>query len=306
MIQEKNTKKVKRNILLTGSSGLVAQKLLPLLNQHYNVYTIDRIPNKSTDIVSCITNENILNKIPRDKDFIIVHLAAARFDYGISPKFYYQENVNNTVLFLNNLKKLKISHFILYSSVAIIPGEYINFKENLSCDDAYRFTKYQQFREVQDFCSSYKIQFTNLMPSAIHTSQKRTDTNIAKLQKISVFLPFIPKINVVKSVTSLQHLSNFTLHLIDEGKIGSFLVIDYPSLTVSDIIQRFTKKKLLIIPFPFLHNILKFVAFLSTKILGFSFFTPNRVTKLFSDTSYENYKIKYNYDYYLKFLNNSE
>ena len=77
-------------------------------------------------------------------DEVIVVNLAARFDFGATPLEYYKSNVECHQSFTAALSKLKVKKFIHVSSVAALDGRNINFSEQLSCDDAYRATKYLQ------------------------------------------------------------------------------------------------------------------------------------------------------------------
>ena len=302
MIQEGNSNKT-INLIITGSSGLVGQHILPLLRDHYNaIYSVDRVSSEMTNIVSCISDPKFIREITFDFEYHVLHLAAARFDHGIDAKKYYNENVSNTILFLQNLKNINVTFFLIYSSVAIIPGENIPFNTSLNCDDAYRSTKFIQLKKVQDYCEFNKIPLCNILPSAIHTTIARNDTNIGKLEIVCKYLPFIPKINVNKSITSLSDLSRFTVHLLLNEKKGDYMVIDDPTIDVTAIIQNYAKRSIPVIYIPFLYNILMVVSYVFTFLFFSKFITPNRISKLFTDTSYESKKSLFNYSYYLKYL----
>ena len=289
------------NIIITGSSGLVGQYLVPLLSKNYNLITIDRVPSDHTNIVSCISCSTILNNLSKDESYSIIHLAASRFDFGISSQEYFEENVNHTKLFIENIKNFNINYFLHYSSVAVFQGQNIPFTDRLNCDDAYRSTKFIQSKIIEEYCLINNIMFCALLPSAIHSEQKRNDTNIGKLKNLSNIIPFVPRINVLKSLTQLDHLCKFTEFVLSVKKTGKYMVTDFPTKTVTNIIIDYSGKNKICILIPYLQNILYLLAFVLT-LLKFKYLTVNRVKKLFSDTSYDSYKESYNYDTYKIFL----
>ena len=172
-------------------------------------------------------------------------------------------------------------------------GRSIPYSEKLNCDDAYRSTKYLQEVMIQKWCDEHNVALTILYPSAIFSDDPRSDTNIGKLQSVSKFTPLIPKIEVIKSLTYLPFFSKFIIDSV-AGKIpsGKYLTIEQPSLTVSKMIQVISGRSIKLVHIPFFSGILKITAnFLY--VLGFFGridlkLTPNRVVKLFSDTSYSN------------------
>ena len=281
-------------IFVTGSSGYVASNLVPLLKHNHDVVGIDYKPSKNTDIVIDI-GSNDLNKELKPytgNEITIINLAAARFDFGANASRYYYENVESQKYFLKNISQYKIKNFIHISSVAAIDGSLISFKDNLSCDDAYRSTKFLQEELIKDWCKKNNINLFILSPSAIFSNSERVDTNIGKMQKFIKYLPFIPNIKIKKSLTYLPNLSNFIIKCLqDDFKAGHYLTIERSVLSVSQMIMLLSKKNLRVIELPLLQANLNFIAHLLNIIGGFGLIdtklTPGRVKKLFTDTSYD-------------------
>jgi len=281
------------NVLVTGSSGYVASNLVPYLKQNATIFGVDQSLSKHSDLQGSIESSKFKDFMGqfRGEEIVIINLAAARFDFGATARDYYRLNVECHQIFTQALNSLSVKKFIHVSSVAALDGQNIPYSDNLSCDDAYRATKYFQEVIIQKWCDEHDVELTILYPSAIFSDDPRSDTNIGKLQTISKFIPFIPKINVIKSLT---YLPNFTQFIIDavncEIPSGKYLTIEKPSLTVSKMIQIISGRSIKLVRIPFLSVILKIIAH-SLYVLGFFGrvdlkLTPNRVVKLFSDTSY--------------------
>ena len=286
-------------VLITGSSGYVASDLIPRLKKETNVFGVDQYFSNYSDLEAGIeSNEfkNCMNQFD-EEEIIIVNLAAARFDFGATAMDYYKLNVECHEFFTKALSNLNVRKFIHVSSVAALDGQCIPYSEKLNCDDAYRATKYLQEVMIQKWCDEYDVALTILYPSAIFSDDPRSDTNIGKLQSLSKFIPFIPKIEVTKSLTYLPFFSKFIIDLV-AGEIpnGKYLTIEKPSLTVSKMIQVISGRSIKLVYIPFFSVILKIIAnFLY--VLGFFGrvdlkLTPNRVVKLFSDTSYSHVNSK--------------
>ena len=281
-----------RIVLVTGSSGYVGSCLVPKLSAEGLLpLGVDSRPDRNTKYISDISSEKFSSQFSRTNEFTIVNLAAARFDFGARAEEYYRLNVDCHEKFLLSLTGMKVNKFVHISSVAALDGRHIPFSDGLDCDDAYRSTKYLQEAIIQKWCDEHDVDLTILYPSAIFSDDPRSDTNIGKLQSISKFIPFIPKIHVTKSLT---YLPNFTQFIIDtvtsEIPSGKYLTIEQPSLTVSKMLQIISGRSIKLIRIPFLSIILKALAYV-LYVLGFFGridlkLTPNRVVKLFSDTSY--------------------
>lgn len=280
-------------LLVTGSSGYVGSFLIPLLKKRFSVTAIDIAQGEYTDIVSDISADDLCRKLSSDEDYIVIHCAAARFDYGISANVYYEENVCKTKVFLNSLTALNVAQFIHVSSVAAIDGEAIDYNDDLNCDNAYRATKYLQQCEVVDWCQRNKVPYDVVMPSAIYDDDPRGDTNIGKLQTITRFFPVLPKIEVKKSLTYLPKFCAFIEQRIGAPSGACLLTIEKPVRTVTQIMRDQAGRRIWAIHVPGLKFGLYFLSLVSLGLAALlrrePMLTPSRVTKLFCDTSYAAY-----------------
>jgi len=279
--------------LVTGSSGYVASILIPELKKKAIVFGIDIIASQNTDFISDIGSNELRKELKKFKNYniFIINLAAARFDFGAKANDYYKKNVKPVDYFLESLASLNIIKFVHISSVAAIDGRDIKYSNNLSCDNAYRSTKFIQENIISKWCIKNNIPKFIVYPSAIFDNNSRSDTNIGKLQKISKKLPFIPYIKTKKSLTYLPYLTDF-IYKILSGKVntGLYLTIERPVLSVSEIIQIISQKNTSIVKLPCLKILLLTIAYFLYAIGGFGYFdlklTPNRVVKLFKNTDY--------------------
>jgi len=282
----------KENVVVLGSSGLVASELVPRLNDCANVYGVDRIPSLHTKLVSSIS-DFCLNgfDLVAGGRFSVVHLAAARFDYGALASDYYNENVVETEKFLSQLDPSLIQVFVHVSSVAAFDGADIPYKDSLGCDDAYRSTKFSQEQLVRRWAEQNGVPLYVLYPSAIFSSECRSDTNIGKLQKIARNLPFALELGSTKSLTYLPDFCDFIIKCLKRTALpGRFLAVERPLLTVGQIMSALSGRPILTIYRPFLVFILYCCSFGLWVLSGFGRFdfklTPNRVKKLLSSTEY--------------------
>ena len=78
-------------ILITGSSGYVGSFLVPLLKKRFSVIAVDRVHSQYTDIVNDIADEELHSKLSLEDDYVVIHCAAARFDYGLKAEIYFSE-----------------------------------------------------------------------------------------------------------------------------------------------------------------------------------------------------------------------
>lgn len=284
-----------QHILITGSSGYVASEVISKLLKQGDIFPVDRLPSPVTSIVMDIGSEEFTrfcsDSIGSKKELVILHLAAARFDFGVNASDYFRDNVEVQRGFLGALESLNVKMFVHISSVAAIDGARLEYSAEMSCDDAYRSTKYLQEQLVERWCTEKNVDFVVLYPSAIFSEQERSDTNIGKLVKLTRYLPFIPRIPVRKSLTYLPNFSRFILKAVQQQlPPGRYLTIENPVLTVSEMMHLLSEKGLKSVSVPFFEPVLYGLSYLLYAIGGFgridTKLTPNRVKKLFSDTSY--------------------
>lgn len=281
------------NVLVTGSSGYVASNLIPLVKEIATVFGVDKDFSQYTNIHNSVESPEFVHSLKQlpCNDLMIVNLAAARFDFGATARDYYRLNVDCHEKFLSALININVTKFIHVSSVAAFDGRNIDYTDNLNCDDAYRATKYLQEAMITKWCDERGVPLTILYPSAIFSDDPRSDTNIGKLQLIAKKIPLIPRIEVTKSLTYLPFFSKFIVSLV-AGEIphGKYLTIEKPTLTVSRMIQLISQRPVKLVNFPAFRVILEYLANILYVLGFFGRFdlklTPNRVVKVFSDTSY--------------------
>ena len=149
---------MKKNILITGSSGYIGQHLIKILQKNYNVYGIDKDPcindylkhrnfmqmNIRYDIADFLF---AIHDWPMEFDAVI-HLAAL-VNVGESelhPIQYYITNLNGT---MNVINRIKTKNFI-FASTGAAEG----------CASAYGVSKRASEDVVRDLCRKRGIDYT--------------------------------------------------------------------------------------------------------------------------------------------------
>ena len=269
----------------------MASDVIPRLKDEFRIIGIDRNPGTFTSVEADISKLAPFKDVLAISGFYVLHLAAARFDYGARAIDYYTDNVTETEQFLTWLESKQVAGFIHISSVAAFDGEGIEFHERLGCDDAYRATKFLQGEKVKRWARHCGVSLHVLYPSAVFSEQRRSDTNIGKLQSAATFLPVLVKVPSRKSLTYLPAFSKFIekcLHSRVEA--GEYLTIERPVLTVTDILAELSRGKTVQITLPFLRTGLTVLAYLLWGVVGGRVdmkITPARVKKLFANTDYD-------------------
>ena len=137
-------------ILVTGSSGFVAQSLIPKLEKlGFDVIGLDWKNGKHTKVI-----HNIAKPLEIDDDVdIIIHLAARLEHERCSKEEFFKTNVDGTEQVLN-LANSKNAYFIYVSTTAVYGSPESPITENTSIDPngAYALTKWNG----EKICKKYE------------------------------------------------------------------------------------------------------------------------------------------------------
>lgn len=289
-------------LLITGAAGYVGRELLTHVSPHYDLLLLD----KSTDVLAsescdaekmhCDLNSLSMSDIEILENFsgIVVHLAAARSDQ-MEAREYYSDNILATEALLDALEPSSIKGFIHFGSVAVFDGEMLRQDDISTSDDHYRYTKYEQQRKVEKWCTVNAVSLSIITPSAIYDEKYGGDTNVARLVTFANRFRVMPSINTKKSLSNMTSLLQCTIEAINEiihanpnPTISRFIVIDDPVLTVDQIVQQHCKKKVIFLPVPFIKKYLLLFSRL-LKVFSSNYLselTEDRIKKLFKSTDY--------------------
>ena len=142
-------------ILVTGSSGFIANSLIPKLKKiGYDVIGLDRKPGENTDLIQDISKKFKINK-PIET---IIHLAARLEHERCSKKEFFSTNVDGTKNLLN-IAEENNSYFIHTSTTAVFGSPSCPIKETTSiCTNGhYAESKWQSEKLFKDTNIRYTI-----------------------------------------------------------------------------------------------------------------------------------------------------
>ncbi len=162
-----------KRILLTGGNGYIGLHLANFFAQEgYEITIIDDLSNSFANsnlnkfqfYHGKISDKNLLEKVFQKKYYAIFHLASF-IEVGesvIKPSIYYENNIANTIIFLNEvIKYSKDPHFIFSSSAAV----YKSLERKITEDDAaipesvYGKTKLIMEDILSDYAKSYNLSY---------------------------------------------------------------------------------------------------------------------------------------------------
>ena len=236
------------NILLTGSSGYIGGKLAPLLRSAgHHVTGLDRVENTSIELDDFLCIDlNELNEhasILSDID-MVMHLAAAKGDWGISADEFYLDNLSATEKLVSLGKEAGIKKWFFYSTVAVLgsSNEFIKEDSAFSPEIPYGASKAdceKLFTTLHQSDSQQEI--IMLRPSAVFGIDNPPSTNIFRLidaiQNHRMIM--IGKGEVLKTTSYIENLLASTMFLLERMTTGLqvFHYVDDPVQSTGQLVS---------------------------------------------------------------------
>ena len=201
-------------VLLTGSEGFVGKVLVAnLLDSGHEIDGIDRAkalnPSYKLHRID-LKNEILLDPASYD---IVVHCAAAKGDWDISDKEFYEDNVVATENLLNYVRKCEVKKIIHFSTVAIYSRDVTDGSEStkIEPDSVYGQTKLDSETLIRKYAEESGIPTVILRPSVIYG--RNNYANMFNLiQQLNRALPFqINPVGITKSHVSVRNVVDVVL-----------------------------------------------------------------------------------------------
>jgi GlcNAc-P-P-Und epimerase len=239
--------------LVTGSSGYVGRFLVPRLQDSgAHVIGIDRRPSDGpapdefvqADLMDDAEYSAALTRVDR-----VVHLAAARVDWGVSAEGYLRDNALATERLIEVGVKAGIDDWVFYSSVSVHAANDtpLGEDEGLHPEGIYGKSKARAeaaFRRLSSSDPGQRV--TVIRPSAIFGPGHPPDTNVYRLIEAVKAKRFfmVGDGSTPKSLTYMENLIDATFFLMDrpdrEG-FREYIVVEGPVMSTRDIVQTIQK-----------------------------------------------------------------
>ncbi|MGB1158178.1 MAG: NAD-dependent epimerase/dehydratase family protein [Porticoccaceae bacterium] len=181
-------------VLITGASGFVAEHLIPILRfRKMFVVGLDRKKNPSAycDDFICEDLNNLkacqLNKYKFD---LVIHLAAARADWGVSDQEFFRDNVNASQSLINAIGD-EVPKIVFVSSISVMPQETSDCLDESAPYDpinAYGFSKKDaELLFIKKYKSSQKTDLAIIRPSVLYGPSNPENTGIYRAVDNNIF-----------------------------------------------------------------------------------------------------------------------
>jgi len=201
-------------ILVTGSEGFVGKVLIAqLLKSGHEVQGIDRV--KTSGLEYKLYQLDLATEISLDATCydLVIHCAAAKGDWDISDKEFYEDNVVATENLLNYVRNCEVKKIIHFSTVAIYSRDVTDGSEStkIEPDSVYGQTKLDSEILIRKYAEESGIPTVILRPSVIYG--RNNYANMFNLiQQLNRALPFqINPVGITKSHVSVRNVVDVVL-----------------------------------------------------------------------------------------------
>ena len=205
-------------VLVTGSEGFVGKILVANLRASgHEVEGIDRASVSNTLYKlhrTDLANEILLHPSSFD---LVVHCAAAKGDWNISDKEFYNDNVVATENLLDYIRKCEVKKIIHFSTVAIYSRDVTDGSEStkIEPDSIYGQTKLDSEILMRRYSKESGVPAVILRPSVIYGRDNYANM-FNLIQQLNRALPFqINPVGIIKSHVSVRNVVDVVLRFSD-------------------------------------------------------------------------------------------
>lgn len=254
-----------KKILVTGCSGFVAEHLIPLLKEKYSIIGIDKKNCKlelDSFIKTDLTDEKNYHHLIRDVDTVI-HLAAARADWGVTKEEFFKDNLEATKCLINVGKNTGIKNWIFISSVSTMPqntNDLLDESAPFKPINSYGKSKMEAELEFNNLYKNEKnISLSIIRPTVIYGPSDPNCTGIYRAVDNNIFrlidgiyngrFIIVGNGKTIKSTAYVKNFVDSIMHLLknnDSKKSKLYIYTDEPPKSTVELvknIRNFLQKK---------------------------------------------------------------
>lgn len=302
-------------IVVTGCSGYIGAFLVDLLSEsgRYAVVGIDRVDAplatpKCARFVKCdLAAPGVtLEDAAFGNIDAVIHLAAARGDWGISAEEYWRDNLKATENLLHAGWARDVPRWVFMSSVSVYGPAEEPLTEQAPCRPIgpYGESKLASETLFREFIDLSGLKGRVIRPSAVFGPAHPPNTNVYKLIESlrGLAVPIIGGGDNRKTLTYLPNLLDLIIWCLDDMQIGraryaAYNYVEEPVQTVSELVQTLkaagiTPARQIAVPMS-LVLALAYPIYALSKLVGVDLkVTPERVRKFVASTCYDSSQVR--------------
>lgn len=239
-------------ILVTGCSGYIGRHLVPVLaRMGHAVVGIDRNPagGELTDFhLGDLNDPAVLARAVAGAD-MVVHLAAAKDDWGISAEQYQVDNVDATRVLLEAGRDAGVRHWLHYSTVGIYGPSNKPADETAPVRPNHPYGQSKADAEplfVDLVARDPAASVVMVRPSVVFGPGHPPVTNVSRLIEATARGRFVmvgPG-EAVKATSYIENLVAATAFLVErmEPGIAGYIYTDEPRLSTGELVAEISRR----------------------------------------------------------------
>jgi nucleoside-diphosphate-sugar epimerase len=236
-------------ILVTGSSGYIGSRLTKRLQKEgYNVVGVDRDAEGSPNELSRFVQGDLADADVRARALdgveTIMHLAAAKDDWGIDDDTFFFENLEVTRRLIQDARERGIHDWVFYSSVAAIGASDKPRTEEspLQPDGAYGASKAEAEALFRDYANEVpELSCVIVRPSVVFGPGHFSYTNVHRLIEAirgNRFL-MVGDGQAIKTTSYIENVIAATMYLWErrDKDVQTYIYVDEPVRTTEELVD---------------------------------------------------------------------
>jgi nucleoside-diphosphate-sugar epimerase len=240
---------MKENLLITGSSGYIGGYLTSALQSaERRVCGVDRVEKDASDLnrftKGDLTNPGVCETALEGVE-IVLHLAAAKGDWGISRAEYYRDNLEATRALIEAGKNAGVKNWVFYSTVSVMGPSHAPAGEEAAFDpiNPYGASKAEAEKLFHQLAAEDpEARVLVVRPSVVYGPANPSSTNIYRLVDAIYRNRFVmvgPG-EAIKSTSYIDNLIDATFFLMErmERGVQTYIYVDEPALTTGELVRR--------------------------------------------------------------------
>ena len=237
------------NLLVTGSSGYVASHLVPaLVAQGHRVVGVDRVAGDERHLCRFIRGD--LNEPAVAEECLadvssVIHLAAAKADWGLTAEEYYRDNLEATRKLLAAGRHKGILDWVFFSTVSAMGPSRVPIDEaaGLNPIEPYGASKAEAEALFAGLAAQEpQARVLIIRPSVIYGPGNPESTNVYRLTDGLFRRRFVMVGDgrTVKTTSYIENMVEATLFLLTRmtSGVSPYIYVDEPALETADLIRR--------------------------------------------------------------------